>query len=437
MLRQSKTWNGMISNLADTWTNFQKQIGDGGFFDSMKARLSSLMDYLGQKAKDGTLTRWANAISRGMTWAVDESINQIRRLADHFKFLTKWIKINPEIFDKIKTGLLAIAAVVFPKGAAILVLDDVLSFLEGKGSVIGDFAKSLSELSGIDTGPIGDVLTALAVGGAGLVLFSGTFGKAASGIKALGKALGLLGSAETAAGVGALTTLGGLSMSGGLLALAGSAAAAAGSIKLLWDAIQNDKGGLNGAIKDTVAKPLFDQLYDRFGSLLGVGPGTVDTTHAIPPEWQGPLHKPTPMSAKDRRKEQAPFQTQDIEAWKLEQQRKETEAARKAGTLNNGYWWDKKQPTAPASSPVLSDKIAMALSNMTAHQAKMGGATAVQTIVNDSSDRSVKVEANVALTVNQIAQAAAQAAVATSTAVASALKSVPIPPLRTTPAPSF
>ena len=38
MLRQSKTWNGMMSNLGDAWTAFLLKIGEGGFFDTVRHR---------------------------------------------------------------------------------------------------------------------------------------------------------------------------------------------------------------------------------------------------------------------------------------------------------------------------------------------------------------------------------------------------------------
>ncbi len=59
MVRQSKTWNGMMSNLADAWSNFQRRVGDAGFFEVAKRKLADVLDVLGRWADDGTLQRAA------------------------------------------------------------------------------------------------------------------------------------------------------------------------------------------------------------------------------------------------------------------------------------------------------------------------------------------------------------------------------------------
>jgi hypothetical protein len=73
------------------------------------------------------------------------------------------------------------------------------------------------------------------------------------------------------------------------------------------------------------------------------------------------------------------------------------------------------------------------ISALMANMAKVNGGA--QTVINDSSNRSVTVQANIALTVQQVAQAASQAAAATAKAVTGALGGVN--PARTTPGPSF
>jgi len=46
MEAQSKTWNGMISNMQDNWTIFQKNIMDGGLFDFLKAMVTVVGEYM-------------------------------------------------------------------------------------------------------------------------------------------------------------------------------------------------------------------------------------------------------------------------------------------------------------------------------------------------------------------------------------------------------
>lgn len=207
MLRQSKTWAGMVSNLIDGWNLFQKKIGDKGFFDRVKGYLGGLLDYMGELDDNGTLDRWAKDLSDGLTNGVEAAIFTLSRLRKHLEFLTGWIAANGEWWGPIKAGLIALGAFVFPRGAAIIVLEDVLSWMEGSDSVIGAFAKSMSEFSGIDADAIGAVLAALA-GGAGLAVAIGGIKGITAPIRALAGALSLLGGSAAAGGIAVLGRLG-------------------------------------------------------------------------------------------------------------------------------------------------------------------------------------------------------------------------------------
>lgn len=60
MDEQSRTWNGMISNLKDTWARFSYDVMQSGPFEELKRQLQSFLDKVGVWAKDGTMKRWAN-----------------------------------------------------------------------------------------------------------------------------------------------------------------------------------------------------------------------------------------------------------------------------------------------------------------------------------------------------------------------------------------
>lgn len=207
MLRQSKTWNGMMSNLGDSWVDFKRRIGEGGFFETVKGHLGNLLDYIAKLDTDGTLDRWSKYLGDGLTWGVEAAIFTLSRLRKHLEFLTGWIAANGEWWGPIKAGLIALGAFVFPRGAAIIVLEDVLSWMEGSDSVIGAFAKSMSEFSGIDADAIGAVLAALA-GGAGLAVAIGGIKGITAPIRALAGALSLLGGSAAAGGIAVLGRLG-------------------------------------------------------------------------------------------------------------------------------------------------------------------------------------------------------------------------------------
>ncbi|NRF10941.1 tape measure protein [Agrobacterium pusense] len=196
MIRQSKTWDGMMSNLGDSWIDFQRRIGRGGFFDTAKGHLGDLMDYIQRLDDDGTIDRWSKSLSKGLTAGVDAAGAVFGRLRNHFDFLSKWVDENSEVWAKIETGLKLVAAVKFPWLASLLVLEDILTWMEGGDSVIGDFAKSLSELTGVDAGKIAAIMAALAGGGAAVVALGGL----TPAVRGLAGAVGLFATGAAAAG---------------------------------------------------------------------------------------------------------------------------------------------------------------------------------------------------------------------------------------------
>lgn len=68
MIEMSKTWQGMISNMSDYWFNFRATLAQGGFFDSIKGDLKSLLDALDDFAEKGGV----QAISLGFNNAWKE-----------------------------------------------------------------------------------------------------------------------------------------------------------------------------------------------------------------------------------------------------------------------------------------------------------------------------------------------------------------------------
>lgn len=175
MLRQSKTWNGMVSNLGDAWTGFLRKIGDAGFFDAVKRQLGRLLDFIGELSSNGTLDRFAKSLGAALETGVNAAVFLIDRLRRHFEYLSQWVSVNPDLFKAIAAGLALIAAVKFPFLTGLLVLEDILSWMEGGDSVIGKFAESLSKLTGIDADKLGDIIATLA-GGAALAAAASSIG---------------------------------------------------------------------------------------------------------------------------------------------------------------------------------------------------------------------------------------------------------------------
>lgn len=166
MLRQSKTWNGMMSNLSDSWTDFQRRIGEGGFFEAVKTQLGRVLDFIARLDANGTLDRW----SENLAWAFTKASNVIadfaERMGRHFATIARVIDENKGAWEWLKWVLGAIAIRMFPLafalGALALAIEDVLQWMGGGKSMIGDFAAALEELTGIDAGKIGVISASLA-----------------------------------------------------------------------------------------------------------------------------------------------------------------------------------------------------------------------------------------------------------------------------------
>jgi hypothetical protein len=79
MEAQSKTWEGMTSNMADMWTGFLKKIADAGYYEDVKRRLRGVLEQFNQWNRDGTLDGIAKAISKAMT----ETMRHVERVARH------------------------------------------------------------------------------------------------------------------------------------------------------------------------------------------------------------------------------------------------------------------------------------------------------------------------------------------------------------------
>lgn len=175
MLRQSKTWNGMMSNLGDSWTDFQRRIGEGGFFDTVKGYLGDLLDWFNELDANGTIDRWSQNLSNAFTFVAETIKTVVDRISTHFKFLN-------ENFDglggKLKWLGFAFAFMIaraFPVITVFsflaLVVDDFLTYLEGGESIIGSFIDKLQEIFGVSEGVAqaiagmsGSVAAALAFG---------------------------------------------------------------------------------------------------------------------------------------------------------------------------------------------------------------------------------------------------------------------------------
>lgn len=150
MDRQSRTWNGLLSNIRGAWEKFQLAIGRAGFFDAMKKRLQGLYDYIEKLDKDGTLKRWAKSISDVMTAGADIIGNVFERIKKAITQVSDFLSENSDVFGPLKWAFLALMAFAFPTAAAVaavaIAVEDFLTYLRGGDSVFGDFVDSMNKL---------------------------------------------------------------------------------------------------------------------------------------------------------------------------------------------------------------------------------------------------------------------------------------------------
>ena len=95
---QSKTWNGMVSNMKDAWARFGYEVMTSGPFQELKAQLGQTLKQIEIWSKDGTLKRWAADTGKFMVdagkkiWEVGSAIYRgLKATAD---FLGGWDRLG-------------------------------------------------------------------------------------------------------------------------------------------------------------------------------------------------------------------------------------------------------------------------------------------------------------------------------------------------------
>lgn len=150
MIRQSKTWNGMMSNLGDSWTAFLRKIGDAGVFEKVKNVLGNLMDSINGWADDGTVDRIARFFSNVFEGVVNTLNAFAKRIAFYVALIGRNFETLKPYLQAVGIALGVLMAAAFPVTTAFVALalavDDVISYLTGGESVIGDFINWLNQL---------------------------------------------------------------------------------------------------------------------------------------------------------------------------------------------------------------------------------------------------------------------------------------------------
>lgn len=143
MDRQSKTFRGMTSNIGDSWTDFQRRIGEAGFFANINSKLEGLLKTLDRLDSEGKLDAWANSLSKTLSWFADVFWAIGTRIAENVEWLIDNFDSLKPILYTIGAAFAALLVWAFPVVSAFaaiaLAVDDLMAYLQGGESVIGSF----------------------------------------------------------------------------------------------------------------------------------------------------------------------------------------------------------------------------------------------------------------------------------------------------------
>lgn len=85
MARYASTWAGMLSNLKDQWTLFQKAVMEAGVFEYIKGALSLLLEKIKELKRTGKLAEWARNMATGVIEALRGIAVAAAAVIDTFK----------------------------------------------------------------------------------------------------------------------------------------------------------------------------------------------------------------------------------------------------------------------------------------------------------------------------------------------------------------
>ncbi|NNI15528.1 tape measure domain-containing protein [Pasteurella multocida] len=159
---QMKTWDGLVSNLEDTWVSMQAQFMEHGAFDSLKKELGSFLEWLNSKIDDGTLDEFAKTVSETLTDALKqlkETANDVKPILEKVGSVMGWVSEQAGGYGNIAkfVGGFYLANKVANwgitqktvKGGWGLAKWGVGKFRKNKGGVANDVAGALGETVGV------------------------------------------------------------------------------------------------------------------------------------------------------------------------------------------------------------------------------------------------------------------------------------------------
>ncbi|HEH9663728.1 TPA: tape measure protein [Pasteurella multocida] len=108
---QMKTWDGLVSNLGDTFTSMQQTIMDKGLFDELKNELQGLLDWLNQKIESGEFDEFAKGISDNLVEAIralKSGAEELKPILDSVGQAVKWAAEQTDGYGNLAKVMLAV-----------------------------------------------------------------------------------------------------------------------------------------------------------------------------------------------------------------------------------------------------------------------------------------------------------------------------------------
>jgi hypothetical protein len=128
MRRRAETWDGMLSNLADAWSNFTRSVANSGPFQFLQDQLRDVLAWIERMKSEGRLDQWARDIGAGITRAfeavrqfvvgTEDTPGAFERLSNIFERVSNVLGPIVRYFGGLETFLAAIALTL---GSGLLV----------------------------------------------------------------------------------------------------------------------------------------------------------------------------------------------------------------------------------------------------------------------------------------------------------------------------
>ena len=151
MEKQSKTWIGMMSNIADQWTQFKILIMQSGVFDWMKEKLEGLLSKINEMAGNGQLKVWAKTVGAELLKGFKMAWEAGAALVGVMQTVGRWLKQLADYFGSWKP-IIAVAAAVIA-GPLLMALVSATGAIASLGAAllatpVGWFMGAITAISG-------------------------------------------------------------------------------------------------------------------------------------------------------------------------------------------------------------------------------------------------------------------------------------------------